>query len=478
MQLVSGANELNPGSIITLSATVDGGGGDWANNETYPVVLSWGVTLGAAGVYFTDFGLNAEIFDVALAPGEDAGNPVTIGVPTVNANDQVVIGSDSLFVQPTNDAICINVEANEALNILNAQVLSLHRGHPIGVEINVSSSATLYLDQNNTNYGTADLYLGGTELPNGNSIPVANAVGQGYFGYGIKCNGTVTDNGSASPAISSVIGEAQEASIDAEDGCTLSLTNFPQFGTPSNGGFSNAESVAEGGAGCVTYPPVDDYGVLANGDGATVTLEGAQFTCFIRIALKVTWTSDTGTAPAVTVGDDYKGDVPLISNSGFAGVYANAGTVTIKSGTITHNSNGIDMETDGNGNSPNVVLNDGTMTNNTTVMCSSYSQESGNTLSGFDVVNDSAGNVAADYVNWDQWYTPSGITTGTTDLFWCVGSPGSPTTCTCEVFDSAAAAACVNTGTDDYDLVLGGDGGTPTGTETSTNGAQAAGHCS
>jgi hypothetical protein len=477
MQLINGTNNLNSGSLIALLATVDGGGGDWANNETYPVVLSWGVTLSAAGVYFNDLGFNAELFDVTLGSGEDAGNPVTIGVPTVNTNDQVVIGSDSLGT-PTSDPIGVNVGANETLNILNAQVMVPHHGHPIGVGINVGTSATLYFDQNNTNHGPADLYLGGTVLPNGTPLPVSGVNGQGTWGYGIKCNGTVTDNGSTSTATSSVIAQAQEASIDAEDGCTLSLMNFPQFGTPSEGGFSNAESVADGGAGCVTYPPLDDYGVLANGNGAIVTLEGAQFTCFIRMAIKVTWTSDTGTAPAVTIGTDYKGDVPLISNSGFAGIYANAGTVTVKSGTITHNANGIDMEIDGNGNSPDVNLNDGTMTNNTTVTCSSYSKESGSALPGFDVFNDSAGNVAADYVNWDQWYTPSGTATATTDFFWCVGNPGNSTTCTCEVFDSTGAAACVNTSTDDYDLVLGGDGGTPTGTETSANGAQAAGHCS
>jgi hypothetical protein len=90
------------------------------------------------------------------------------------------------------------------------------------------------------------------------------------------------------------------------------------------------------------------------------------------------------------------------------------------------------------------------------------------------VFNNSTGNLAADYVTWDQWYTPFGLTTMTTDIFWCDSSNFN---CSCQVFDSTSTAACVNMTGDDYDLVMGGDGGAITGSETSTNGAMAAAPC-
>ncbi len=449
MQIVTATNNLIPHTLITLNATVNGRGGDWTT-ETYPVTLDFGVTLSAPGVYFNDTSGAAEIFDVTLAQGEVPGKQVTIGAPTVNPNDQVVIGSDSSG-DLTTDPIAINVESNQTLNVLNAQVFEESMGTGVGVQ----PHATLTIDQLNKNTGAFDLALGGA-LPNGTAI-------SGPSGYGIACSGTVSDQGAFSSGLHSIVAQGQYASIYAEQNCTVNLAASPQFGTASAGGFSGAMS---GDGGCITYPPPDDFGVWADGDSAKVTLSGGLFSCFTGSALKVTWSSNSGNAPTLSVGNS------TIENCSGAGVFANAGTVVVKSGTITHNFVGVAMETDGNGNNPSVTLNDGSMSNNTTVICSS-NQENGSTDPGIDVFNASAGNVAADYVNWDQWYTPNGTTTATTDLFWCDDT----FTCTCEVLDGTSSAACVNMGTDDYDLVLGTVSGSPTGTETSTNGAQAMGGC-
>ncbi len=464
MGLVDGTNTLNPGTAITLVPSVNGREGDWPSNiETYPISLGWGVTLSAPGIYFTDTGgIAGEIFDIALQPGENPpGAMVTIqgnsGFPI--PPNSVVIGSDSQ-ANLTADVNSIQVEANETLNLSYAFVYEASGNNGI----NIQSGATLDLDQGSA--GGA-LELGG-DLNNGAAI-TAN------MGTGILCNGTVTD--SASAASSSLVAQAQNISIDAEDGCSINLVVFPKFGTASSGGYSNGEGVAAGGNGCGTYPPPDSYGIWANGNGAIVTLEGAEFSCMTNSAIHVSWTNDVGVPPMVTLGTDVNGHVPLIENCSASGIFANAGTVTVNSGLITHNFIGVDMETDNNNNSPTVTLNDGTMTNNTTVICDSNQElnSTGTGNPGIDVYNNSTGNLAADYVNWDQWYTPSGEVIATTDLFWCDNSTFA---CTCEVFDSTSAAACQNMGTDDYDLVLGTSGGNnPTGTQSSANGAQAANHC-
>jgi hypothetical protein len=190
-----------------------------------------------------------------------------------------------------------------------------------------------------------------------------------------------------------------------------------------------------------------------------------------KYGLASTNSNSSATTPSVT----FSGSSAVIENCSGAGVYVNSGTVTIKAGSIDHNFIGVDMESNGV-DTPSVTLYDTvTPATNTTVICNS-NQENASTNPGIDVYNDSTGNVAADYVNWDQWYTPSGTTTATTDEFWCDNSTFS---CTCEVFDSTSAAACVNMGTNDYDLVLGTSTGNnpPAQTATFTNGAQAANPC-
>ncbi len=452
MSLVNGLNSLTPGTVATITATVNAGSGDWTNNETYPISLGWGVQLTAAGVYFTDTAGGATIFDIALQPGETTpANPVTLqgnGNLTPNA---IVIGSDTLG-NLTSDASAITVEANETLNVAFANVYEATGN----AGISVLSSATLTLDQNASG-GALNLgpFAGGV-LPNGTAISPA-------LGNGIACTGTISDSNST--AAHSVVGTGQAISIDAESGCALTLTDNPTFGWPTIGGYTGA------GSGCTGNPtPMDGIGVLANGS-ATVSLSNASATCMIQYGIEANDSNATAALPSVTLSN------VTIENCAQAGVYAAAGSVTVSSGTIDHNFIGVDQENDAILDTVGVTLNDGTMTNNTTVICNSNQETTGTGNPGIDVYNNSSGVMTADYVNWDNWYDPNGDATvsDSTDVFYCDAT----FTCQCEVFDSTATPACINTaGSNDMDLVLGGStDSTPRGSQTSTNGAQAANAC-
>jgi hypothetical protein len=468
MQLVGFANALKAGTLVTLKASIGGVGGDWAT-ETYPVSLGWGVTLSAPGVYFTDTHGKPEIFDVALATGETAGHPVVIGVPSANANDQVVIGVDSSG-NLTTDAISVLVEKGQTLDMLNAQVLEAPLTQVMcnpwcGIGVDVQDTATLNVgSDNSSNSGT--VYFGGA-LPNGTYPLYANRPSPKTPAVAIYCNGTVTDApGGATPSMVSTI---KHISIDAEDSCTVTLNNDPTFGEPTTGGYN----------GC-TMKSLDDTAILANGNAANVTLSGATISCMNIDGIDVTNTNAGANAPVVTVQADDGGNPSVIENCQRDGIYVTAGSVYVIGSTIEYNYVGIDMETDTTAaggtattNPDGVWINDGTgnaQTANSSVICNS-SQEIGGGGGGIDVWNNSTAKVNADYVNWDQWYDPDGGATGnTTDIFYCDDS----FTCTCEVLNSA----CVNTTGDDMDLVMGtGSGTTPTGTYSIANGASSGSGC-
>jgi hypothetical protein len=420
MALIDGAQVTG----VTITATVNGEGGNWSTqNETYPVSLGWGVTLSAPGVYFGNSAY-PEIFDIVLQTGEAAGNMVTIEGSGGLVPSPVVLGSDNLGNIAYNTS-SITVEANETLNVSYVDVYE-----PLGYfGITVQSSGTLDIDENAVG---GYLHLGGN-LPNGTAITSS-------LGSGIDCIGTVSDaNAAASP---SVAGAGQDLSIYAEMSGSVTLVGNPTFGWPTSGGYTSA------GQGCTGNPTPKDYtGVQAEGS-ATVILKNATVTCMSGSGIYVEGTP----GPTVTLTN------VTIENCAQDGIYTSGGTVTVNSGTIDHNFIGVNMSSNKNTGTPSVTLNDGTLTNNTTVICNS-NQENGYPTSGIDVYNNSDGNVAADYVNWDQWSATNGA-----DLFWC----DQFLACTCE------AASCTNTaGGDDMDLVMGGDGGAITGSETSTNGAKA-----
>jgi hypothetical protein len=474
MQLVDFANALKAGTLVTLNASIGGVGGDWTK-ETYPVSLGWGVTLDAPGVYFTDTTVgNPEIFDVALKPGEAAGNPVIIGGASSKAANLVVIGTDSSG-NLTTDQISILVEAGQTLDILNAQVLekaTLVGGilcKPwCGMAIEVDKTASVNVSSDNSgNSGT--VYLGGT-LPNGATPVYGGRPGMTKNpSTGIYCNGTISDGPSG--ATPSLVSSQESISIDAEDNCSITLNNDPTFGTTTAGGFNGCGKI------------LDDSAIMANGNLATVTLSGATISCMNFDGIDVTNTNDGPNPAVVTIQADDGGNPSVIENCENIGIYTTAGSTYVIGSKIQYNFIGIDMETDNEPGPPpfttnpdGVWVNDGTgnaPTTNSSVICNS-GQEGGFGGVGIDVFNNSTANVNADYVNWDQWYDPNGGATGTTTDIFFYDENGNYS---CQVFDSSATAVCVNTTTDDLDLVMGSDGGTAIGTYSINNGASSGSGC-
>jgi hypothetical protein len=447
MQLIAGMNLLSPGTLITLSALVDGGVGpqDWNNRETYPVSLGWGVTLSAPGVYFAD-GTSSEIFDIAVQPGEDAGNIVTIQGSADGGF--VVVGTDSsgnIAADPT----AITIEANAILNVNYLDVYEQTSNTGISLS---DMSSTLYLDQHCSG-GPLNLGpLAGGNLPNG----VAPSVN---MGLGIDCFGTITDANSC--AGNSLIGQGQLVSLAVENEGWVNLAKAPLFGWPTAGGYTGAD------AGCMGNPKMDGTAVEAFG-GATVSLTNATITCMDTEGVYTDNPKGDPNTPVVSLTNI------TIRNCGYAGLSVSAGSVTVNSGTIDHNYRGIDMENDVSLDAVSVTLNDGSSSNNTTISCNS-NLESGGADPGIDVFNNSSGTVTADYVNWDHWYDPNMDTTvaDSTDIFSCSGFL-SPNSCLCQVFDSTGVGACADSaGSDGMDLVIGEF----SGSQTSTNGAQAVGAC-
>ncbi len=128
---------------VTINATVDGGGGDWAPaGEVYPIVLGWGVELNAPGVYFDDTASpgNAEIFDIANFSAND-----TVGYASIagtNQASQIWIGMDSLGNQSA-DSSAIQVEPSNILYIANTTVNGSAAAH--SAAITLSPGATMAL---------------------------------------------------------------------------------------------------------------------------------------------------------------------------------------------------------------------------------------------------------------------------------------------------------------------------------------------
>ncbi len=454
MQLVNGTNSAvaNPG--IGLIATVNGAGGDWTgNNETYPISLGWGVVLAAGSVYFTDTTGQPEIFDIALQSGEAAGNEVIIeGNLNLFPLPPVVIGSDSLG-NLTNDPVSINVEANASLNV--AAVVVYEPAGSWGIDI--QSSATLNIDDHGV---LGELQVGGT-LPNGTAVT-------SNMGTGVLCNGTMSDVLSLPfpGAGASFTGEGQTISIDAEDGCGLTLNGGLTAQGPILGWQPATPGYTAAGNGCTGNPtPMDGIGVQANGN-ATVSISHATVSCMSSWGVTSTNSNSEATTPTVSFSG-------TIQNCAAAGLYVTAGSVTVPSGTIQDNFIGVDMENDGF-DTPSVTLNDGSTNLNTTVTCNS-NQEPGvanQPNPGIDVYNNSTGTLNADWVNWDFWFQPNSDANSQfwPDYFWCDNN----FSCTCEAVDSTDTAMCNNTaGADGMNLVFGTNGNPPPPT-TPNLGAQTA----
>jgi hypothetical protein len=161
MALIDAAQAQN----VTINATVNGAGGDWTANETYPVVLGWGVEISAPGVFFADLmgpkgGFHAQIFDINFYSASD-----TIGYASLvgSASAAVGVGMDSTGNQ-TDDTSTITVEDKNALYVANASVNGSIDNPDAYLTFHLLDGAKLILGQDQS---------GGSPVPSRSATPSA-----------------------------------------------------------------------------------------------------------------------------------------------------------------------------------------------------------------------------------------------------------------------------------------------------------------
>jgi hypothetical protein len=406
-------------SSITITATIDGGGGDWNPDagEKYPIVLGWGVELVAPGVFFLDAAhANAAILDVSFYSTKD-----TVGYASVvgTVASPVGVGMNAANNTQTSDTSAIAVEAGNTLYLANASVNGSQNNPGQIQAILVQAGATLVLAQDQSSAVTGTVNVGNA---------LGNVATDGY--EGIVCG---TDNVSLGCTIkdapllgqSALVMQGQDQfDIDAEDFANISLTANPVIGVPPSA------------LGFLKCPRKNDatgnhVGIQVNG-AVTFTFKNGTVQCIGGTAFQLQ--ANGNHKPTLTL------DSTTIQNTDLA-ILASAGTATVTNSTLRHNFVGVQQDTDGINNGV-IDLSGG----GNTVVCSSKVERSqGIVHPGVDVFNSSTVNLKADNVTWD--------TTGP-DYFQC---DSTLSTCSCNL------ASCTTTaGSDDMDAVEVGDAGIST----------------
>src|SRR5262249_35903003 len=146
---------------LTINATIDGGGGDWTANETYPIGLGWGVELNAPGVFFLDADAgNTALFEVKVATGDTLGYASIVG----SAASNVSVGINAAQNLTTIDYQTLIIDDGATLYLANASIDS--SGGTAGLfasfasAIYISSSGTLVVGQDQSAGNTGTVYLG------------------------------------------------------------------------------------------------------------------------------------------------------------------------------------------------------------------------------------------------------------------------------------------------------------------------------
>ncbi len=411
---------------VRMTATVNGGGGDWAPaGEVYPIVLGWGVQLTASGVYFLDTSAatNPAVIDINSTGADPTFYATLLGTgPKVRAG----VGMNAAGTAQTSDTTSLSVETGNTLYLSNVYV----NGNSTlqTTAINVAAGATLWLGQDHSG-----LLTGTVEIGNG----LAAAATDGWNGIVCGTDGVsqgCTINDTLSGGAAGVIMQGQDnQDIDAEDFANISLTANPVIGTgPVNAGYGGCATKLDSSASNVA--------ILLNGK-ANMTFNNGTVQCIGGNAFVLQSTANG--SPSLTI------DLTTIQNTDL-GVYASAGTAAVSNSTIKYNYFGVQQDTDGTNNGAVDLTGGGN-----TVVCSSSKESSlGNKYPGIDVFNTSNATLKADNVTWD---------TASPDSFIC--NTATPPTCSC------AIASCSNgAGNDDMDAVTTTDAGiTTTGNLQLTN---------
>jgi hypothetical protein len=343
---------------VTIAATIDGGGGDWSAQETYPVVLGWGVELIAPGVYFLDADGGGEMmFDVQVYPGDPMGSASVAGA----AANPIGVGLNSAQTVSTTDGTAIAIEKGATLYLANASVTAADNGSGNSSALQVGAGGTLWLGQDQSATQSGTVYVGGT-------------VEQATLGYiGINClSDTVSLGGTVSDVAlvgqSAVVIQGQSIDLWLNDYSQVSLTSAPMLGAKNCLGGTYTAA-----AGAV----VDGHSKLSISNGTVQCMGFAGFGT----------SSNTPGNPTITL------DNTVIQRTA-QGVVSMAGQINLTDCTLRQNLFGVSqyfgtIDLSGGGN---------------TVVCSSNQFFGGPSMygAGVDVYNGSSTNLPADNVAWDS----------------------------------------------------------------------------
>jgi hypothetical protein len=416
----------------TLYASVDGGGGDWTGNESWPVQLNLGVTLQAPGVFFAPTQDRIAAFQVVspgaydVAPVTIQGNPAAFGTDagkTPGPEDFVYIGFDSQGGHASNTAVGIDDGSDGgalplALKLVwvNGRVAGIFAGP--GARVDAPPSNPLASSPSAT--VVVGGFSGGTGTVSGTT--------------GIECQGAT---------INGLFGVSHQVTdLDAKDFCDASFASGSTFGTSPSGN----------GLGLCNAKP-DQVGILMSG-ASTVTVQGVLVSCMQGDGIQLASASDAG-APSFDVG----GAAPSsIVNCGCSGIHVLAGTVSIgntgasATSQVQHNHFGIHQE------------GTGTISAERGVFTCNSATEPGNCASsgdpGVDVWNSSAANLIVGSAHWD--HLPPEVLT-CSDQF---------QTCVCSV-----NGGCGGASRDGVDVAITPDLAGQTGTVDTSGGALSPSSC-
>jgi hypothetical protein len=390
---------------VTISAAWDASPktrADWApsNGETYPIHLGYGVTLKAAGIFFTPAVPKAgnsgvDVFDVYAYNAKDTGT-VTIEGTSV---DYALIGFNSTQTNLTGTTIAVNTGvANETAVPLTLEKVWLNGQTEA---LNVGPGATVSL-------GPSPVLIG-SGANTANPLTSVKSPGSGIYCKGaagslatlldVDAGGSMVldvdqqDTGHPSPSTI--------AAIFAYDYCNITLSQSPVIGVPSP---------------CPS-PKVDGEGIVDQG-GSTVSLTGATIQCLYNHGMDVGETSVAGLSGTPTLAlastlIQYTGQTALKINGGAVSPVTNSTIYHARLGVILQEAGTLDLSGGGN------------MAVCTTSKEPGYYNNNGGTAPGINVWNQTAAtSIDASNMLWDN--NPPG--------YWTCTDPANATTantCTC-----------------------------------------------
>jgi len=353
MQLVDAAHAQG----VTITATIDGGSGDWGNGEIYPILLGWSVELSAAGIVFGVPNDKAETFDITHYSTNDASGVASI---VGEAGNAVMIGIVPRAAE-TSNAVAIQVEAGGTLYLANASVGSAQMYETTAIM--VIGGGTLVLAQDQSGAITGPVNIGG-DSHGWNGIVCVNSHGEGC---------TITDAILDAGSSLTVQGQ-QNLDIYAEDGATITLNSAPVVGIwPEAPTFGECNLKADTGSS-------DGPAILLVGS-ASLQLRNALVQCIQGTGIELR-ASSTG-APSLDLRDS------MIRNT-TTGIHAEAGQVSVEDSTIMFNEIGVWQDSSGTVD----------LSGFNTVSCN-YGLEVGQSGGGVSVLNTSSNPLDATDVAWD-----------------------------------------------------------------------------